>query len=175
MADTCSNKDKNSIYFVTFTVHQRVDVFTSVVYRDILFESLQYCQTEKGLEIFAYVIMSSHLHLIIRSPKIDLPDMIRDFKKFTAKKIFKTIEENAKESRRVWLLLTLSYNGNIIFWKKGYQGIKIISSDMFKKKLNYIHNNPIEAQLVEHPEDYIWSSAGDYLGKRMGKLMLSKL
>jgi REP element-mobilizing transposase RayT len=73
-------------------------VFTRKDYVNIVIESLQFCQKEKGLKIYAWVIMSNHIHLIVRSEKIALSDIIRDFKKYTASKIINAIENNDKES-----------------------------------------------------------------------------
>ena len=55
------------IYFVTFTVVRWIDVFTRREYKDILVESLEYCIKNKGLQLYAWVIMSNHVHLIISS------------------------------------------------------------------------------------------------------------
>ena len=74
-------RDQGAVHYVTFTVHQWADVFTRQAYVDILLASLKYCQKEKGLEIYAWVIMSNHCHLIIRSKKENLSDIIRDLKK----------------------------------------------------------------------------------------------
>jgi putative transposase len=55
-------------YFITFTVVGWIDVFTRSRYSDVILESLAYCQENKGLEVFEFVIMPSHVHLIVRSP-----------------------------------------------------------------------------------------------------------
>ena len=55
------------VYFVSFAVQAWVDVFTRNEYKNILIENLDYCQMHKGLEIFAWCIMTNHIHLIIRS------------------------------------------------------------------------------------------------------------
>ncbi len=49
-------KDQHAVYFITSTLHQWVDVFTRKDYINILIESLKYCQKEKGLKIYAWVI-----------------------------------------------------------------------------------------------------------------------
>ena len=98
MAFAYTIKDQEGIYFVTFTVHQWIDVFTRAEYIDILLDSLRFCQKDKGLQIYAWVVMTNHIHLIISSKNGKLSDTIRDFKKFTAKKIFEAIETNPKES-----------------------------------------------------------------------------
>ena len=79
------------MYFLTITVVGWIDVFTRQSYRDFVIDSLKYCQHSKGLNIYAYVIMSNHLHMIVHSPEGKLSDIIRDFKKFTSRKITKFI------------------------------------------------------------------------------------
>lgn len=165
-------RDEGAVYFVTFTVHQWVDVFSRPCYRQILLDSLRYCQQHKGLDIFAWVLMSNHIHLIIRSRHESLIATIRDLKKFTAKKIVHAIESNQHESRKAWLLMTLRYCEKIWFWEEGYHGEEIYTPEFFETKLNYIHQNPVRNGLVEKPEDYLLSSAGDYLGVRKGALDL---
>ncbi|MBY0244519.1 MAG: transposase [Sphingobacteriaceae bacterium] len=135
MAFAYSIQDQGSIHFVTFTVHQWVDVFTRSIYIDELYKSLQYCQLNKGLEVYAYVIMTNHIHLIIRAKNNNLSDVIRDFKKYTSKAIFNAINENAHESRKNWLLKTLSYENKIWFWEEGYHGEEIWSKAFYDSKV----------------------------------------
>jgi putative transposase len=173
MAFTNTIKNQSGVYFITFTAHQWVDVFTRRLYVDILLESLRYCQQNKGLEIFGWVIMSNHCHLIVRAINNNLSDIIRDFKKFTAKEIFKAIQNNPKESRREWLTFLLAKDDKIWFWEESYHGEEIFSKVFFDSKLNYIHLNPVRAGIVEKQEEYLLSSAGDYFGTRKGLLELS--
>ncbi|MEM6737301.1 MAG: transposase, partial [Bacteroidota bacterium] len=70
-------------------------------------DSLRFCQKTKGLKIYAWVIMTNHIHMIISNDKEKLSDIIRDFKKYTSSQIFKAIEKNEKESRKRWLLWLL--------------------------------------------------------------------
>lgn len=97
-------RNQNGIYFVTFAVVEWVDVFTRKMYADMVVESLRFCQCEKGLRIHAWCIMSNHIHLIISAEENSLSDILRDFKKFTSRKVIKAIEENLLESRRNWML-----------------------------------------------------------------------
>jgi putative transposase len=88
-------RDQDKLYFVTFTVIGWLDVFIRKGYRDIFLDSLKYCQQHKGLEVCAYCIMSSHIHLIIgRHGDPALEAIIRDLKKFTASAVIKAIKNN---------------------------------------------------------------------------------
>ena len=168
-------KDQYGMYFITCTVHQWVDVFTRMMYVDILLDSLRFCQREKGLKIYSWVIMTNHIHLIVSSDDAGLSNIIRDFKKFTSSKIFAAIESNENESRKRWLLWLFTKESGIRFWEDGYHGKEIMSRSFCESKVNYIHMNPVRAGIVEKEEEYLLSSCGDFYGVRKGLLDLAPL
>ena len=94
----------DSAYFITITTVGWVDVFTRLSQKMVIIDSLKYCQSQKGLTIFAYCLMSNHLHLFCRADgKYLLSEIMRDLKKFTSKKIIETIQSEP-ESRKEWML-----------------------------------------------------------------------
>jgi len=160
--------NQSDAYFLTLTVVQWADVFTRKVYKDIIIDNLKYCQQNKGLEIYAYVIMSNHIHILCRSIKGDLSGTIRDFKSYTAKRIIDTIKKN-EESRKKWLLMIFSYmarktkkSSEFQFWTHNNYPEYIYSNKFIEQKVDYIHMNPVKAGIVENPEDYLYSSARNY-------------
>lgn len=167
-------RDQDKLYFITTSVVQWVDVFTRPVYKDIIVESLVYCQVNKGLEIYAWCIMTNHIHLIVgRNGDSSIEDIIRDFKKFTSVKICREIENNLKESRRDWLLWIFKRTAEksnkhqkYQFWQRDFHPIELNTNHLMDQKLQYIHNNPVKAGIVNEPEDYRYSSAIDYSGGR---------
>ena len=156
-------------YFITITTVGWIDIFTRLNQRYVLTQALEHCQQEKGLEIYAYCIMSSHLHLLCKATNgAILSDIIRDFKKHTSKKIIKTIMEEP-ESRREWLLdffqkacVHLKRNQQYKVWQDGYHAEHVYSNAFINQKVNYIHNNPVKDKIVSLPEDYYFSSARNY-------------
>ena len=175
MAFSYSIKDQHALHFVTFTIHQWVDVFTRNEYSDILIESISYCQKAKGLKVYAWVIMSNHCHFILGSEKVPLSDIIRDLKKFTAKSIIKAIESNPHESRKRWLLWLLKKDGHIWFWEEDDHEEEIFSQTFLETKIKYIHQNPVRAGIVEKEEEYLNSSCGEFYGLRKSKIELETL
>jgi REP element-mobilizing transposase RayT len=163
--------DQRKAYFLTLTVVGWIDVFTRKNYKMTIVESLQYCQKEKGLTLFGYCLMPSHLHLIARADNsYTLSDILRDFKKYTSKAIIRQIVTET-ESRRDWMLEYFSKSGDTHkrvtehkLWQDGNHAEEINSNKFFNEKLEYIHNNPVEELIVERPEDYFFSSARNYAG-----------
>jgi len=166
-------RNKEGIHFITFAVVEWVDVFTRKEYRDIVLDSIRFCQQEKGLILHAWCLMSNHIHLIISAKNNDTSDILRDFKKFTSKQIIAAITNNAHESRRDWMLNIFKGQGeknirntNYQFWRQDNHPKELYGLEFILQKLNYIHNNPVEAGIVERPEDYLYSSAKDYHATR---------
>ena len=161
-------RNQKGIYYLTFTVVYWIDLFSRHNYRDILIDSLKYCQQEKQLIIYGYVIMSNHIHLIVQSENGRLSEIIRDFKSFTSKHIIETITEYP-ESRREWMLWMFERaakkhkrNTKYQVWKHKNHLIELERNEFLNQKLEYIHLNPVRACLVQNPEDYLYSSARNY-------------
>lgn len=160
--------EKEGVYYLTFQIVGWVDLFSRKIYRDIVIESLKYCQQQKGLELFAYVIMTNHIHLMARSQTGDLSGTIRDFKNYTSKKFLEEIE-NQKESRRIWMKMIFEYHGKYKnkqvnqIWTHENHAELIYSQKFIEQKITYIHNNPVRAGIVEKQEDYLYSSARNYV------------
>lgn len=166
------NRISGDVYFVTDTVIEWIDIFTRPTYKHIILESLIYCQKEKGLIIYAWVLMSNHFHAIVGSNgENEVSEICRDFKKYTSKKIIDTLKNDLQESRKKWMLKCFADAGkedkkikNYKFWQDGNDAQLIYLNDYFNQKLNYIHQNPVKAELVNREEDYRYSSAIDYAG-----------
>ncbi|VBB47972.1 transposase [uncultured Paludibacter sp.] len=162
------------VYFVSFAVVEWIDVFSKNEYKDILLDSLRYCRQEKGMEIYAWCVMSNHVHLIFSSTKEEKPELILgSFKRFTSKAIVAAIKENPQESRKEWLLKQFEEAGKkssnvkrYQLWRHDNKPIELWSNKVINEKLNYIHNNPVEEGLVFKAEHYVYSSAIDYAGEK---------
>lgn len=166
-------KDQNQPYFVSFATVYWIDVFTRRVYKDIVLDSIRFCQQNKGLELYAWCVMSNHIHLIIGTNDKRMEDIIRDLKKYTAVKLLEAIRENPQESRKEWMLWMMERAGkrnpnnqHYQFWQQNNQPIELSNALIAEQKLEYLHQNPVEAGFVEEAEEYLYSSAKDYAGRK---------
>ena len=116
--------------------------------------------------------MPSHIHMICSSSsELTISEILRDFKKFTARELVSEIK-NGPESRREWLLehfsracAHLKRKQQFKVWQNGYHAEELGSNKFIYQKLEYVHKNPVTDGIVEKAEDYIYSSAGAYAGK----------
>ena len=162
------------VYFVSFAVVNWLDVFTRSLYKDIVLDTIRFSQENKGMEVYAWCIMSNHVHLIFKSVDNYKPELlIGDLKRFTSNEIVKAIIDNPQESRKEYLLeqfkKAASKSSNVKkyqFWQHDNKPIELWSNKVIFEKINYIHNNPVKAIWVYRPEDYVYSSAKDYSGEK---------
>ena len=173
MAEKYKIRNPGSAYFITFATVEWIDVFTRPCYKQIVVESLNHAIQNKGLIVHAWVIMSNHLHLAVASDKVPLQDILRDFKKYTAKAIVREIRENPKESRREWLLRHFEHAGQlnkhntyIQFWQQELHAIELYEEKQIANIIHYIHENPVRAGFVNEAHHYPHSSAVDYAGEK---------
>ncbi len=153
-------------FFITLTVVGWIDVFIRNDYCEEFVNNLEYCRKNKGLKVYAYCIMSSHIHLIVANEDSNLASTIRDLKSYTAKRIIQMVTENPSESRREWMLHLFKYfakfhkqNSEYQFWQKTSHPIELFSNTVFDQKVDYIHRNPVESMTVNDQTAYVYSSA----------------
>ncbi len=115
--------------------------------------------------------MPSHVHLVFRSTIQKPEELIGGFKSYTSRKLIALITDNIQESRREWLLNSFkkagaanSNNTKNQFWQQDNHPIELWSVNIIQQKMDYTHNNPVEAGFVENDYEYLYSSARDYCG-----------
>jgi putative transposase len=168
--------DQQELYFVSYATVGWIDVFVRNDYRQIIVDSLQHCIDNKGLEVYAWCIMTSHVHLIIGTHGNRLEDIMRDHKRHTSEALRKAIIE-IPESRREWILQQFatagsgnSNNRGFQLWQQHNQPIGLTNAEMLYSRLNYLHQNPVAGGFVAFAEDWTWSSARDYVTGKAGLL-----
>ena len=165
--------NKEGLYFISFSTVYWIDVFIRELYFEEVVKSLDFCRKNKGMEIYSWCIMPSHIHLIFRAKENNPSDLIRDFKKFTSKQIQGLISDNIQESRKEWMLWMMERAGlknsnvkNRQFWQQHNKPIELWSSEVIDQKVNYIHNNPVVSGFEYEPEHWKYSSALNYAGQK---------
>ncbi len=156
----------NTLFYVTVSVVVRIDIFSRKEYIDIVMRDLQFCQKNKGLNIYGYVIMTNPFHLIALQQQNQLNKILGHFKSFSSKEILKVIEEDVNEKRQEWLLYMFRYHAKYKagfdeyhLWDGDNNSVCLHSRESALEKLKWMHENPVRAGFVEKPEHWLLSSA----------------
>ena len=159
------NASTDELYFVTLTVINWINVFTRRLYNDYIIENLVWNQQHKNLNIYAYVIMTNHIHMVANVTEGSLGNVLGQFKTFTSKELFKMIANNSQESRRDWMLKSFeragkhnSLNTNHQFWQNGNYPVSLYSPAVIDQKIDYIHENLVRAGFVGSAHEFWYSS-----------------
>lgn len=168
MSERYKVRDSEEVHFVTFTIIDWIDLFTRDRYGYIMVDSLNYCIEHKGLVVYAYVIMPSHVHMLISSHGEPIPVIGRDLKKFTSKRFAEAMMDSG-ESRSKWLEDKFSFASRKLrrgkdykVWKDGYNPKIMDRMDKLEAVFNYIHYNPVAAGYVTGERSWKFSSARAY-------------
>ena len=163
--------NKEGLYFVSFATVYWIDVFVRPLYCDILVESLIYCQSNLGLELYCWCIMPSHVHLIFSATEKNPDVLLGRFKEYTSKQIVAAIKENSQESRKEWMLWMFERVGlkssNVKgrqFWQHNNEPIELWSTEVMEQKADYLHDNPVVSGFVNEAWHWKYSSTIDYSG-----------
>jgi REP element-mobilizing transposase RayT len=164
-------RDQLKLHFVSFAVVNWIDLFTRPEYNKVLLSSLRFCQNEKGLAVYAWCMMPSHVHLIIGTKSNDMQNILRDYKSFTSGKLREEILKHPSKSRREWLIWMMeragkknTNNKGWQLWQQHNQPIELSTNEMLDQRLHYLHMNPVVSGYVNEPEHWRFSSAIGYSG-----------
>lgn len=164
-------RNPDGIYFISFATINWMDVFVRHEYFNALVDSLDYCRKNKGMEVFAWCILPSHVHLIFRDKNANPSKLIKELKTYSSKKIQQLIIDHPQESRRAWLLWMMKRAGlknsnvkNRQFWQQNNHPIELFNSEIFDQKVHYIHMNPVVSGFVIEPHHWRHSSAINFSG-----------
>jgi len=153
-------------HFLTATVNHWLPLFTRPETVNIVLDSWRFLQQDSGFQLYGYVILAYHLHLIAASE--DLSYAMQRFKSYTAKQIIAHLEQ----CRSVKLLELLAFfkrahkqETTYQVWEEGSHPQIIESEAVMRQKLDYIHQNPVKRGYVDQPEHWRYSSARNYAGQ----------
>lgn len=156
--------DPTHLYFITASVIEWQHLFATAEYAKIILNSWVWMQKEKRILLFAFVIMPSHLHAILKPENNPIGEVIQQFGSFTAHEILKRLrEQNQTDLLKIFHQQKRDKRHEHSVWQD-IQAKNIYSKDFLEQKLEYIHQNPVtkDWKLVEDRADYLFSSAGYY-------------
>jgi len=175
--------EKQSCYFLSFNTVDWVDIFIRPVYKQIIVHSLNHFIDHKGLMIYAWCLMTNHVHLLAQAKEnATMAEIEKEFKTFTTQKILEAIDTEPG-IRRSWMMERFENFGDILGLLKKFHVWQTCSSPVFidldrrdtlVEYFDFIHTDPVRDRIVDTACDYLYSSARDYSGMQ-GLVNISKL
>ena len=155
------------VLYITVVTKDRLPVFRTDKLRDIVCLALDEARRSAGFLLFAYVIMLDHMHLLTSRPSTT-SNVLRVLKGITARRIIDYLKANSHSTSLAKLRhQERERNYRYSLWQTEKNVLPIFTEGMFMEKVNYIHQNPVRAGLVECPGDYRWSSARIWTGRSL--------
>ena len=145
--------------FITAVAKNRLPVFRSDAIKVITCGAIEEARTSCGFLLFAYVIMPDHFHVLTDSPR--KPSTVLQFiKGIVSRRVLGYLKQMKHEASLKKLEhYNWKRNHRYSLWQHDSDVFSIVSESTFMQKVNYVHQNPVRAGLVERAEDYRWSSA----------------
>lgn len=160
----------SAAYYVTFTVVQWLPLFVREEPCRIITDSLNFCISNKGLLVGAFVVMPTHVHAIIADAEAD-PDRLRstvdEFRKFTGRRLADLCDTHYPQAFKAAIREEATADRSRRVWQPSKHAEATRSEEFLTAKVNYVHNNPVRAGLVRQPEHWRFSSAGYYASEDM--------
>jgi len=164
MPDRYKITQKEGIHFVTSMVIEWLPIFRTGAYFDLIIQSLKYCQNNKEMKLYSYVILDDHFHLVASAQ--DLKATLGALRRFTAHEIINQLKKDNKQ----WLLKELAFfkrkhktQSDYQVWQEGFHPKLIITNEMLIQKVEYCHLNPVRRGIVRLPEHWRYSLARNYI------------
>ena len=160
--------DPDHLYFITGTLIKWLNLFTIPDISQIILDSFTWNRNENRFLLFAYVIMPSHIHAIIKPLNQRISESLQAFSSFTAHAIVKKLVEiNEMESLEVMRQEKSDSRSKYSVWQ-AFHSENIFNEKFLNQKLEYIHSNPVKKDVsLLSGTDYQYSSASFYeLGKQ---------
>jgi len=152
-----------SIYFITASITDWQPLFRYEEPRWILLDDIDFYRNKYTTKILAYVIMPEHYHLILDIEKPDLlHQWLADFQRHTATQLSRWLRKTAHPSHLIVYERRADKDSKLAVWKEQARAVGIVSKDVLKTKIEYIHTNPVRRGLVENPVEWPWSSWRNY-------------
>ena len=153
----------NKTYFYTVSIIYWKHLLLNDNYKEVIVSSLRYLYEKKLINVYAFVILPNHIHLIWELLQMNGKEMPHaSFMKHTSHIFLEMLRKDASQKLSEYKVESLTRNHQ--FWQRDALPIVLYTDKVFLQKLNYIHNNPLQEKwrLSQEPWDYKYSSAGFY-------------
>ena len=146
-------QETGQLHFLTFSCYHRQPKLPGAESCTVFEGALERTRQQHGLQVYGYVLMPEHVHMLVSEPERD-------------------VLARAMQSLKQSVSRTLALRAAEPFWQARYYDFNVWSESKFVEKLRYIHRNPVTRGLVAHPEDWPWSSFRHYAHGEQGPVQI---
>jgi putative transposase len=161
------------LHFVTFSCYRRRPYLGTVRARNRFVKLLDEVRSRHGFALYGYVLMPEHVHLLLGEPEHGNPSKVLQVVK---QKMSQSLR-GKKTSSGSQMELTVASDSVAAptFWQHRFYDFNVWSETKLKEKLHYMHRNPVDRKLVQHPQDWPWSSWSFYAKGEQGLIRMDEL
>ena len=159
------------LHHLTWTIVDKLPLLMRTQGKRIVLDALRYGCQHKGLHIYAYVMMSNHIHLIaaVAPDSGGLSKVVGQLKSHSSKQLMAWLAQSDAPENAVYLkhlLHRAELTGERNIWQRGNGAQTLLYPRFTQQKLNYVHLNPVRAGIVYEANEYVYSSAAQYAGRK---------
>ena len=159
----------NPAYYLTSVAHHRLPIFRTDAVKQVVCDAFNEARISGNILIFAFVIMHDHTHLLTDNPR-KISEVLRFMNGISARRVIDYLKiEDFHESLRKLRVAERSDEQKYSVYEHHPNALRVTGEDAMMQKVNYIHLNPVRAGLVEHPDEYLYSSSRQWHGKSIEK------
>ena len=165
---------QGDLHFITFSCYRRRQFLGTRRARERFLKILDQVRIRHGFQLFGFVVMPEHVHLLMSEPKKGNPSKILQVLK---QRVSRALRGGRRKSKLGQLALPFASSANEApaFWQRRFYDFNVWSSKKFREKMDYMHRNPVDRKLVDHPRDWPWSSWLQYEGGKPGLIRMDIL
>jgi len=152
---------RGELHFLTFSCYRRLPLLGTVRARNVFVEALGKIRQRYRFLLVGYVVLPEHVHLLISEPPEVTPSMVL---KVLKQRVSRDLRKRKRRARPGQLRLSFlnGREGPPRFWQPRFYDFNLYSAKKKREKLEYMHANPVQRGLVQHPKDWPWSSFSFY-------------
>jgi putative transposase len=162
---------QGDLHFVTFSCYRRRPLLGTAQARHRFVKILDEVRRRHAFRLVGYVVMPEHVHLLISEPARKNPSKVLQVLK---QKVARALLKRRRRANSAQL--SLPFEGGQReerhFWQRRFYDFNVWSEKKLKEKLEYMHANPVQRKLVQHPKDWPWSSWTHYTGKGQSRIRI---
>jgi putative transposase len=161
---------QGDLHFLTFCCYHRRPYLQTALAKSIFLEILAEVRAQFEFQLIGYVLMPEHVHLLLSEPQnATLSTALQVLKQRVSRRLRQRPEPHPSEPSPNSIE---SFTDARRFWQRRFYDHNVWSSAKKKEKLDYMHANPVNQRLVQHPADWPWSSFSFYANGQPGLIRI---